>query len=205
MWLFLWIVFVLAALGFFLWSYHATYEQKRAWKAFAYKNNLEYFGGKFMDTPSMRGVIQGHEMNFYPQIVENAQGKRSIKNVIEIFLNNQPDFLGVIASPGFIDFVSILNLPTPFSVNHSTWPKTVLARTFDKETPESWFITNEKRIQAIDKLNKLPFDFALLSDGERSFLAIRTANPFSRDNQLEKLVGLMRSLVAAFQEDNKVS
>jgi hypothetical protein len=200
MWLFLWIVFVLVALGFFLWSYHATYEQKRAWKAFAFKNNLEYFGGKFMDTPAMRGIIKGHEMNFYPQIVENAQGQRSVKNVIEIFLNNQPDFLGVVASPGFVDFVSLLNLAEPFQVNHPDWPKNILARTITDEAPELWFMGNVNRIKAIQKLEKLPFDMAFLSDGEQAFVAIRTANPFSSDSQLEKLIGVLLSVVTAFQE-----
>lgn len=156
-----------------------------------------------MDTPSMRGVIKGHNVNFYPQMVENAQGQRSIKNVVELFLNDMPDFMGVVASPGFIDFVTLLNLPAPFNVNHPDWPKNILARTVEDEVPELWFLANIDRIRAIQKLRNLPFDTTFLVDGEQAFIAIRTANPFSGDGQLQKIVSVLLSIATAFQEPDE--
>jgi len=191
MWLFLWVVFVLTAAGFFLWSYHATYEQKRAWKKFAEKYNLQYVGGKMMDSPSMTGEIKGRNVNFYPQMTETPQGQKISQNVVEVFLNDIPDLLCVVASTGFSDFVSLLELPEPFTIEDEKWPKTLLARTFEDEAPELWFRENTARIDAIQKLSKLPFDMAFLSDGEQSFVAIRTQNSLSNPAQLNKVIGVL--------------
>lgn len=203
MWLFLWLVFVLTAVGFFLWSYHATYEQKRTWKKFSEKYNLQYVGGRMMDTPSMTGEIKGRLVNFYPQIVETQQGQRMSQNVVEVFLNDIPDLLCVVAKPGFSDFVSLLDLPEPFNIDNPKWPKSLLSRTFEDEAPEIWFSSNENRIEAIQKLSKLPFDTVFLSDGEQSFVAIRTQNSLSNPAQLNKVVGVLFDTVKNL-ENNQV-
>lgn len=195
MWLFLWVVFVLTAIGFFLWSYHATYEQKRTWKKFAQKYGLQYVAGPMMQPPSMSGDIKGRLVNFYTQMVDTPQGQKMSKNVIEVFLNDVPDLLCVVASPAFSDFVSLLDLPEPFSVDDGRWPKGILARTFEDEAPEIWFLENKDRLNAIQKLSKLPFETAFLSDGEQSFIAVRTTNPLSNPAQLNKVIGVLFDVV----------
>jgi hypothetical protein len=191
MWLFLWVVFVMAAIGYFLWSYHAIYEQKRAWKAFAAKFNLQYFPGQMMESPTMNGMIKGHDVNFYPQIVDTPQGQKVNQNVVEVFLNNRPDLITVVSTPGLSDFVSSLGMPEPFSVQHPDWPQNLLSRTFENEAPESWFLGDEKRIKALQKMSKLPFDWAFMCDLQQSFIAVRTSNPLSEPAKIGKLMGLM--------------
>lgn len=205
MWLFLWVVFVLTAAGFFLWSYHATYEQKRAWKSFANKYNLQYVGGKMMDSPSMTGDIKGHKINFYPQITDTPQGQKISQNVVEVFLNDIPDLLCVVATSGFTDFVSLLELPEPFSIDDDQWPKNLLARTFEDEAPELWFRENKLRIEAIHKLSKLPFDFTFLSDGEQAFVAIRTQNPLSSGDKINKVIGVLFDAVKKLEDKKETA
>jgi len=200
MWLFLWVVFVLAAIGFFLWSYHAIYEQKRAWKAFSEKYNLQYFGGKMMDSPSMTGQIKGYDFNFYPQIVENVQGQRQTQNIVEIFLNTVPDMISVVATPGFSDFVTVLDLPEPFHVDDPEWPTYVLSRTFPNEDPVSWFMNEKQRLAALQKLTKLPFDWAFFSDAERAFIALRTPNSLADPAKLNKLVGVLMDVTKMLEK-----
>ena len=202
MWLFLWVVFVLAAIGYFLWSYHATYEQKRAWKAFAAKYNLQYFPGKMMDSPAMNGLIRGHQVNFYPQLVDTPQGQKIIQNVIEVFLNDRPDLITVVATPGLSDFVTMLSMPEPYSVQHKDWPRQILARTFVDEAPEVWFLKDEKRIMALQKLSKLPFDWTFLCDLEQSFIAVRTPNPLSDPAKLNKLMSVMFEVVKDLEDQS---
>lgn len=200
MWLFLWVVFVLTAAGFFLWSYHAIYEQKRTWKKFAQKHNLEYMNAPLMQSPSMAGDLKGRQVNFYTQIVDTPQGQKLSKNVIEVFLNEIPDLLCVAASSGFSDFVSMLDLPDPFSVDDEKWPQNLMARTFENEVPEIWFKDNKNRVEAIYKLSKLPFDTLFLSDGEQAFVAIRTSNPLSNPAQLNKVIGVLYETVKLLEE-----
>lgn len=195
MWLFLWVVFVLTAAGFFLWSYHATYEQKKTWKAFANKFQLQYVAGALMQPPAMAGEIKGRQVNFYTQNIENNLGQKMSQNVVEVFLNDIPDILCVVASSGFADFVSVLDLPEPFSVDDKAWPKNLMSRTLEDEAPEIWFKENHDRINAINKISKLPFDFTFLVDGEQAFVAVRTANPLSNSTQLNKVIGLLFDIV----------
>lgn len=199
MWLFLWVVIVLTATGFFLWSYHATYEQKRGWKKIAEKYGLAYSENKMMQTPSMNGVIKGHNINFYPQITVSSEGKRQVKNVIEIFLNTVPDVLCVVANNGFSDFVTALELPEPFQVEHVLWPKNMLSRTVDDALPELWFKAHHQRIEAVGKMSKMPFDVTFIADEEQSFVAIRTANSLSDPRKLDKLINALIMIVTALE------
>jgi hypothetical protein len=199
MWLFLWLIFVLAMAGFFIWSYHATYEQKRAWKAFAAKLNLQYSPNKLMQPPAMSGVIKGRTANFYPQLTENAQGHRKTETVIEVFLNDIPDILCVVASRGFMDFVSALDLPEPFVIAHANWPEQAIARSFENENPDAWFMANEARAQAIADFFKLPFAVAFVCDGDQSFLAIRTPNPLSSPKRLNQVLGKLYDIASKLE------
>ena len=205
MFLFLWVVFVLVAIGFFLWSTHALFEQKRGWKAYSKKLNLNYVAGSMMQSPSMTGEIKGRLLNFYPQITENAQGQRSTQNVVEIFLNSIPDTLCVVASPGFSDFVAALDLPEPFMVEDEAWPKHALARSFEDEMPASWFLQNNNRIKAIESLIKLPFDTAFIADGEQAFIAIRTPNPISEPKKINQLVGKMTQISEMLESETVIN
>ncbi len=200
MWLFLWVVFVIVAIGYFLWSYHTIYEQKRAWRAFATKFNLQYFPGKMMESPAMSGMIKGHDVNFYPQMVDTPQGRKVNQNVVEVFLNNRPDLITVVSTPGLSDFVSSLGMPEPFSVQHPEWPKNLLSRTFENEAPVSWFLGDEKRIKALQKLSKLPFDWAFMCDLQQSFIAVRASNPLSDPAKLNKLMGLMFDVIKDLED-----
>jgi len=191
MWLFLWVVFVLAAGGFFLWSYHAIYEQKRSWKAFALKHNLRFEGGRLMDSPAMTGQIKGRDVNFYPQMVETLQGQKVAQNVIEVFLNEIPSIFCVVAKQGLIDFITSLELPEPFQVDDKEWPKNLLSRTLEDRAPELWFMQNSNRVKAISNLNKTPFDFAFLADTEQAFIAIRTSKPLTNPKQLNKVMSIL--------------
>jgi len=205
MWLFLWVVFVLVAVGFFLWSYHAIYEQKRGWKKFADKYGMQFFGGATMQSPSMSGLIGDYQFNFYPQISENAQGQKATKNVIEAFLNDIPDTLCVVASQGFADFVTVLDLPEPFQIENENWPKNILARTFEDQAPEIWFNASPSRIPTIKKMTKMPFDNAFVADGNQAFIAIRTNNSLKKSEQLEKITKAMALLCKALEDEKTQS
>lgn len=189
MWFFLWILFVLAMVGFFLWSYHATYEQKKAWKAFSSKFNLQYIPGKMMQSPAVSGQLKDRLINIYSQIGDSTQGQAKSQTVIEVFLNDLPDVFCAVTSQNFIDFMTTLDLPEPFVVDSDNWPKQSMARTFEDETPSDWFLEKQYRIDAIKELFKLPFDVAFVSGGDQSFVAIRTPNPLNSPKKINQVIG----------------
>lgn len=200
MWLFLWVIFVLCAIGFFLWSYYTTFEQKNAWKAYAQKNKLTYYGGRFLDSPEMTGDIKGRQVNFYPQIVEGPDGRKSTQNVIEVFLNTIPDATFVVSSKGFLDFIVSTGLTETFMVDAKNWPKNILCFRDENENPETWFQNNQKSIEAVNQMVKLPFDAALIADGNQAFIAIRTSNPLSEPVRLNQVVRKIFSLVEMLEQ-----
>lgn len=201
MWLFLWVIFVLSAAGFFLWSYYTTFEQKKAWKAYAQKNNLTYVGGRMLDSPEMSGEIKGRLINFYPMVVENSQGRMVMHNVVEVFFKQVPDVLCVVTSQGFKDFIRTTGLTDTFTVGVNDWPKNVLAYKTEDENPEVWFLDNPRRVEAIRQLTKLPFHTALVADGEQAFVALRTTNPLSEPTRLNQLVRKLNTLVEMLEAD----
>jgi len=148
----------------------------------------------------MTGQIKGYDFNFYPQIVENVQGQRQTQNIVEIFLNTVPDMISVVATPGFSDFVTVLDLPEPFHVDDPEWPTYVLSRTFPNEDPVSWFMNEKQRLAALQKLTKLPFDWAFFSDAERAFIALRTPNSLADPAKLNKLVGVLMDVTKMLEK-----
>lgn len=188
MWLFLWILFVLALIGFFVWSYHTTYEQKRSWRTFSERYNLQYVSEKMMAPPSVSGQLKNRPINLYAQQVEDAQGNRSMQTVLEVFLNDFPNLVMVVTSPQFSDFIAALGFSESFSVDDGSWPKEGLARTIENEFPEKWFLAHKDRVSAIDKLFKLPVSVAFLCNAQQAFIAVRTTNPLSDSKKLHQII-----------------
>lgn len=203
MWLFLWILFVLAVVGAFVWSYYAVYEQKRAWAAFAKKYNLEYMKGAMFKPSAVTGRLKDHRINVYAQENVNEQtGTRTTYSVVEVFLKNVPETYAVVTSKGFVDFLTQLNWPAPFIVEHKSWPASALARTFDNERPDEWFEAQKNRMIAMKTLLELPFDTAFVADGEQAFLAVRTAHPLSDPRRINQILGKLFEVSALLEGDN---
>ncbi len=165
------------------------------------KMGLTYNGGRLLDSPTMVGEIKGHPVNFYPQLVENAQGQRSTQSVVEVFLNRIPALTCVVASQGFADFMATIALPLTFEVQDPDWPKKMIGQCPEDEAPELWFADNRQRIEAIQQLSKLPFNVAFVSDGSQAFIAVRTANPIDDPRKINQLVTKLITLVEMLESE----
>jgi len=202
MWLFLWILFVLAIMGAFVWSYHVVFEQKRAWGAFAQKYNLDFAKGTFFQPPAAAGLIKGRQVNLYSQQRVNLEtSTQTNTSVIEVFLNKYPDMYGAVGSQGFIDFMAALDLPEPFIVKHPKWPNNFLSRTIDEEQAVEWFLSNEKRIEALAELSKMPFDVAFMANDNNSFLAARTSHALTDPKRINQIMGKLFVIAAMIDDE----
>ena len=202
MWLFLWVLFVLCSAGFFLWSYHTTFEQKKAWKVYADKMGLTFFGGNFLSSPEMSGQVKGRLVNFYPQLVENSRNQRSTQTVVEVFFKKAPDISCLVASPGFSDLIESINYPETLNINDPEWPQSAISRCLDVGKTAQWFQSNRMYIDTIKQLFKLPFSSAFLSDPEQAFLAVRTANPLNDPRKINQLVNKLILLAEGLEKES---
>lgn len=203
MWLFLWIVFVLAIVAAFLWSYHVLYEQKRAWRVFAGKYNLQFHKGQFFTPPSATGYIKNRRVNLYAQQKRDDQTRtQSTHSVVEVFLNAIPDTVAVVATSGFMDFMTMVDLPAPFIVEDQAWPADIMARTFDDERPDLWFLANPKRVAAIAMLRKLPFDIGFVCDREQAFVVVRTSHPLTDPKRINQIMGKLFEAAALLEDQS---
>lgn len=200
MWLFLWIVFVLAVIVAFIWSYHVLFEQKRAWKVFADKYGMNYITGGFFESPAMGGYIKGRRVNIYAQRkIDGQTGASSNQSVVEVFLNDIPDIIAIVTSPGFMDFQQMIDLPDPFNVEHPSWPAHVLARTTEDDVPEEWFENNPARVEAISQLTKLPFDTGFIANVEQAFVVVRTSHPLTEPKRINQIIGKLFEIAAMLE------
>jgi hypothetical protein len=202
MWLFLWILFVLAIFVAIAWSYHVIFEQKRAWGSFAKKYNLEFAKGTFFQPPSASGLIKGRQVNLYSQQRVNPENAtQTTTSVLEVFLNKQPTIYAAVGSPGFIDFMTALDLPAPFLVDHPQWPNGFMSRTLDDEPASTWFLANPKRIEAMAELSKIPFDVAFVMNDSNSFVVARTSHPLSDPKRINQIMGKLFAVVGMIEEE----
>ena len=202
MWLFLWILFVLAIFVALAWSYHVVFEQKRAWSAFAKKYNLEFIKGTLFETPAAAGLIKGRQVNLYSQQRLNPENAtQTSTSVIEVFLNEIPPVYGAVCSQGFLDFMMAMDLNEPFTVEHAQWPSQFLSRTLPNEPVHQWFMDDQKRIEAMSELAKMPFDVAFVMNDKNSFIAARTSHPLIDPKRINQIMGKL-FVIATMVEGN---
>lgn len=188
MWLFLWILFVLTIIGIFAWSFHVIHEQKRAWQAFAVKYHLQYIKGALFQPPAITGQLKDRMVNIYvQQNTQSEQGRKSA-TMIEVFLTKIPVSVALVASQGFGDLAAQAQLPEPFNVEDSDWPKNIIARAPDDRMAQIWFSAHKNRVRAIQKLMKIPNDTAFVITEDNAFVVFRTPEPLSDPRLLNKII-----------------
>lgn len=190
MWVFLWIIIVLAVIIGVIWSYRIVFEQQRAWAVFAKKYGMTCKKMGLFKAPDVAGQIKDKRVNIYSLTQINPEtGVQQISTMIEVFLNNDPGVYGAVSSTGFLDYMNTVQLPMPFMVEHPQWPQNILARTFENEQISAWFSEKEERILAIKELNALPFDTIFVANDNNSFVGIRTTHPLDDPKRINQIVG----------------
>jgi hypothetical protein len=199
MWIFLWIIIVLAVIGAIIWSYHIIFEQKRAWGAFAKKYNLTCTSMGYLKAPEVTGQIKGRTVNIYSiERYAPETDVRTVTSMVEVFLKNDPGMYAAVSSPGFIDYMNDVQLPMPFIVDHPDWPQNVLSRTFENETAAEWFSNNETRINAIKKMSVMPFDTLFVANDMNSFIGVRTSHPLTDPRRINQIMGNLFKIADMF-------
>lgn len=206
MWMFLWIVFLLAIIAAFVWSYHIIFEQKRSWAAFAKRYNLNYTPRGFFQAPEVSGHFKGRNLNIYTQERYSPEtNTKTVTSIVEVFLTRSPEIYAAVCSPGLVDVMGALDLPEPFMVNSSEWPQQFLSRTFEGEPAAQWFLAEDNRIQAIKQLSGLPFETTFVANDVNSFVAVRTSHPLTDPKRINQIMGKLYAIASLLDTQAQIA
>ena len=200
MWAFLFFLFVCAVIFAVIWSYHTANLQKRAWAAFAARYQMNFIPAQGLQPPALNGQIKDRSVNIYAQPVISPEGRQSLYSVVEVFLNNVPDELFVVSSTGFADFQNDIDLPQPFAIDNVDWPRDVMARTLEDEDPVAWFQSDKEYIRTLRQFMEMPFDTALVCDRNQAFLVVRTPDPLTDPNKINRIIGKLFDYAAVYDK-----
>ncbi len=206
-WLVVWIAIVVIVFGTFFWSIATLLKQKKAWKVFSTKYKLTYASGKFLQSPSLEGVIAGYKALVFSESrpTNDARGKRYV-TVVQLTLPSGMPTEGAVASPFFAELIRVLDFPYSVKITHEGWDYTLIAQAKDSGALEV-FLT-PARLAALDGLAKIKGCTMLyVFDRQETFLRLETFDalemPQKLDSIIKKLISAANILSTQAKEQTK--
>jgi len=189
MWILLWLVLSGFILGFFFWSSRILFLQKKAWAAFARKRNLSFEGGKFSDSPVMRGRLDAFAISLYTSAREtnDVRGQRYM-TVLEIELGKGMPTGAAISVPQLSFMTENLAFAETFSPDSPGWKPEYVIRARDVEKLKA-YLTSE-RLKTLSAIFSIKGCSALfIFDELEAVLRLETSDPMINAEKLDKMVG----------------
>lgn len=188
MWIFIWLLVATFILGFFAWSTLALLQQKRAWKKFAEKHELDYDPGKMLGTAYVTGRLQGLRFNLFSgtEPTDDVRGQRYM-TIIEFEMGSGMRVSGAVGTPEMKMFIDGLNYTDTLKPKIKEWNEDYLIRTHDADELAKYF-TDERQIM-LHKVFSMKNSVAIfLFDKIESVLRIETSDPLVNEEHLEKVI-----------------
>jgi len=191
MWKWFWLLwfmlsaFVLAVYG---WSFRILLQQKKAWKAFAIKHDLEYTGGRMTEPPHVTGRYKNHRIFIYTaaQTTSDVRGQRYI-TVIELELGQGLPVPGAISTKHMNHFIQNLKFRKEFSPNSDYWNSSYILRTENASMLNKYL--TEERLKTLDRIFRMNNVSALFFFDEiEAVLRIETPDPVKSAVKAEKIL-----------------
>ena len=196
----LWLAISVFIFGIFFWTTQALFEQKKAWKAFAVKKGLKYFPNKFLSSPILTGLIDGHEFTLQSELRDTGDLRgRKFKTVMQFGLPMRMQTAAVIGSGDFTTFVRGLTARDDLTIAFEGLPEGfVLGRSDDKDKLEGYF--TPERLKVLETLMKQKnVSVLFLFDTRLAFIRLETIDPLIKQAQLEKLVDKIVPMLKVLQ------
>jgi hypothetical protein len=185
-WIVVWIILSVIMIGFLGWTIGVLLKQKASWKAFAKNHKLRYVANKFMYSPTMDGVIDGHKFSFFQSEHTSAdiKGTRNL-TAIEVNLNSVLPADATIASAGLVSVAKELNFKAEVTPEFKGWDENYIALTDNKPLIEA-YLTDE-RLDVLTRLMKIKGVWVMLiSLQDTLLLRVDMPDPLMSADTLEK-------------------
>ncbi len=187
MWIFIWALFSAFILGVFFWSTAILFQQKRAWEAFAKKNNMTYVPGKMFGSPVVTGHRGGYGLSFFTdnQKTSDVRGQRFV-TVIEAQLKMPMPAPAALATKEYGVFIASLNLPDAYEPDLPEWNKSNVIRT--RNLPGLKPYLTPERLKILQSLFSMRNAIVLyFFDEHEAVLRIETTDPLRDAVHMEKI------------------
>jgi hypothetical protein len=191
MWKWFWLLwFVVSAfiLSIYAWSLWILYQQKKAWKAFAKKNDLEYRPGRLTEPPFVTGKYRKHKIFLYTSIQETAdvRGQRFV-TAIEIELGQGLPVPAALGTKEVGYLIMNLRFNMEYEPDSEHWKNSYVLRTTNTAMLDK-YLTKE-RLETIGKLFAMNSASVLFFfDPVEAVLRIETSDPLRDSTRIEKII-----------------
>lgn len=191
-WLLLWFGLSSIILGAFVWSIVILQKQKRSWQALSEKYKLKYESGRFMDTPTVTGMIGKFGVSCFgaTRDPEDVKARRAV-SVIEIKL---PDGLVGSSAAGtkdMIPFLQTLSALKPHILETDIWDNDkYYFFTSDPVLAERYL--NEERLKhLVAILGVKNAEVVVLHDENEAIVRVETPDPIQETVKAEKVINFL--------------
>lgn len=191
-WLLLWFGLSSIILGAFVWSVVILQKQKRSWEVLAEKYKLQYDSGRFMDSPTVTGMIGKFGVSCFgaTRDPDDVKARRAV-SVIEIKL---PDGLVGSSAAGtkdMIPFLQTLSALKPHILSSDLWDKDkYYFFTSNPILAEEYF--NEDRLKhLVAILGVKNAEVVILHDDNEAIVRVETPDPIQETAKAEKVINFL--------------
>jgi len=189
MWIFIWVILSAFVLGVFGWSQVILQQQKRCWAIFAKRHNLSYTSGKFTESPTLTGTMDGFRINLSTaaQQTADARGQRFF-TLIEVNLGPGLTTSAAIATPTFEILLGELKMKESLPIAaDQDWSAAYLNRARNAKDLEA-YLTVERRKALHDIFSMKTVRAIFFFDEIDAVLHLETTDPLRNPDAMEKIV-----------------
>ncbi len=198
-WFVLWLLLSLVLIYFFGWTLFILLKQKKAWKAYAVKNNLRYSTKKVLSSPEISGALGDYTVNLFTgeHMAEDARSSRKL-TAVEIQLSSTLPVEAGIANGEMISFIQKFCFKEEMRPKYKDWDNSYIASSDDKVILEK-YLTKE-RFEALMSLMKVKNAWTLLAfRKDISLLRFDTPDPLLSVKKIDSLVNQMLKTAAILE------
>jgi hypothetical protein len=206
---FLWAAITLFLLWFWGWTSYILFQQKRAWKAYAKKNNLRYKSNGLSDSPEVSGSLDGYAVKMFASDHGNGDARsRKMMTTIEVSLKSVLPSPCAVASGGMVKIVQQLDLHQEYRPDIAGWDTSFIARAREEEILTAYL--TPMRVEALSRLMKRKLAWTILIfGGEIGLLRLDTSDALEREGKigpiLHEMIAVARVLELEAGEDKVIA
>jgi len=184
----IWLVFSAFILSIYAWSLRVLFQQKKAWKEFAKKYDMEYRPGRLTEPPYITGNYKKHRIFLYTsiQITEGVRGQRFV-TTIEIELGQGLPVPAALGTKDVGYLILGLRFNMEFVPDSDHWKSSYVLRTTNTAMLHKYL--TEERLETLDRLFTMNNAAVLFFfDPVEAVLRIETSDPLKKSEKIEKIL-----------------
>ncbi|HCK32633.1 MAG: hypothetical protein CMH32_01515 [Micavibrio sp.] len=186
---FIWFIVTVLILGFVWWSVRIQSLQKKAWKAYADKYDLDFKENKFFEAPSMQGYLE----DYYIQAMEGLEldfgGRKKRPILLKLSLRHELPFTLFICKRSEQVVFQQVNMPERVKLKGEKglkWDAKNLVGTDDTELALAYM--TPERMEMVQKVLDVPYSRgAFISSMDEAFFILQMDKPLTDPRQLSAI------------------